>query len=372
MKRQGNKLSALEVAKMKKPGRYGDGHGLWLQIGPSGSKSWTFSYTRHGRQHNLGLGALYAVSLAEARVRARQANQCLADGGDPIAIKHAAEQAKKLEQLRTVTFAAAAEQFMATDAIQRLANDKHRKQWRTTIEEASKTIGALPLEQIDSAIMLKTLLPVWQRAPETGSRLRGRLERIFAWALAHKLYAGTNPAALEVLRDALPAKPKQKHHAALPYAELPAFMVDLRQRDSVSARALELTILCATRTSETIGARWDEIDLANAVWTIPAGRMKAKKPHRVPLSDRALEILKSSRRSGSFVFLNGGGKPLSNMALLELLKGMCATGREFLPSCGLLALDGKGECFCCPRRNCPRFATWMNTGQSGLTNGAPM
>ena len=146
MRRQGNKLSTLEVAKLTKPGRYGDGHGLWLQVGPSGSKSWCFCYKRQGRQRVMGLGALYAVSLAEARVRARQANQCLADGGDPIAIKQAAAQAQRLEQLRTTTFAQAAEQFMATDAVQRLANDRHRKQWRTTIEEACKTIGALPLE----------------------------------------------------------------------------------------------------------------------------------------------------------------------------------------------------------------------------------
>ena len=177
-----------------------------------------------GRARELGLGARHSVNLAEARELARRSRQMILDGVDPIEERKARIAAQKLEALRTTTFAQAAEQFMATDAVQRLANDRHRKQWRTTIEEACKTIGTLPLEQIDSAIMLKTLLPVWQRAPETGSRLRGRLERVFAWALAHKLYAGTNPAALDVLRDALPAKPKQKHHAAMPYGELPAFM----------------------------------------------------------------------------------------------------------------------------------------------------
>jgi integrase len=316
--------TALKVQSLKAVGKYSDGLGLYLLIPRPGEKFWTFRYMRAGRARQLGLGPLHSVSLVQARARALEARQLLLDGKDPIEMKHAALQAQRVELLRTTTFAQAAEQFMQTDAIQRLASDKHRKQWRTTISEACKTIGALPLEAIDSAIMLKTLLPVWQRAPETGSRLRGRLERVFAWALAHKLYAGTNPAALEVLRDALPAKPKAKHHAAMPYASVPAFMAELRSRDSVSARALEFTILTAVRTSETIGATWAEIDLEAGVWCIPAQRMKAKKEHRVPLSDRALEILRglSKVRPSDFVFINGGGRPLSNMALLELLKGM--------------------------------------------------
>jgi integrase len=315
------KLSALSVQKrLKKRGRYHDGGGLYLNVPRVGDGFWCFRYQIAGRGRQIGLGPVHSVSLAQARNRALEARQTLLDGKDPIAIKHAAAQAARLEQLRTVTFAQAAEQFLATDAIQRLANDKHRKQWRSTIALAGKTIGSLPLAEIDSAIVLKTLLPVWQRTPETGSRLRGRLERVFAWALAHKLYAGTNPAALDVLRDALPAKPKQKHHRALPYAALPAFMVDLRMRNSVSAKALELVILTATRTSEVIGARWSEIDLDARVWTIPAERMKAKREHRVPLSDRAVEILRTLSQKGDRVF------PLSNMAMLELLRGMAGNG----------------------------------------------
>ena len=213
---------------MKKKGRYGDGHGLWLQVSPTGSKSWCFVYRRGATQHVMGLGPLYAVSLAEARVRARQANQCLADGGDPIAIKRADEQARKIEALRTTTFFQAAEQFMATDAVQRLSNDRHRKQWRTTIEEACKTIGALPLEEIDSAIMFKTLLPIWQRAPETGSRLRGRLEGCLPGRSRTNSIAGANPAFARRAARCPAGQAAAEHLAAIPYSDMPAFMADLR------------------------------------------------------------------------------------------------------------------------------------------------
>ena len=320
-----DKLSTLKVQTLKKVGAYADGGGLYLRITRPGYKLWTFRYQIAGRAREMTLGPVTDLGLAEARDLADAARRLARDGRDPIEVRRQSIAEHRLEELRLVTFAQASEQFLQTDAVQRLANDKHRKQWRSTIEEACKTIGALPLAEIDSAVMLKTLLPVWQRAPETGSRLRGRLERVFAWALAHKLYTGTNPAALDVLRDALPAKPKQKHHAALRYAELPAFMIELRKRESISARALEFTILTAARTSEAIGATWSELDLEAKLWTIPAARMKAKRDHRAPLSDRAVELLRNlpaPGESAGHVFINGGGKPLSNMALLELLKGM--------------------------------------------------
>ena len=169
---------------------------------------------------------------------------------------------------------------------------------------------------------MQALLPVWKRVPETGSRLRGRIERVFAWAKAHKLFNGENPASRDVLKDALPAKPKAKHHDAMPYAEVPAFMALLHGREVVSARALEFTILTAVRTSEAIGARWSEIDLDAGVWTIPASRMKAKKDHRVPLSDRAVEILREANPelATDFVFINGGGKPLATWRCWSCLR----------------------------------------------------
>ena len=187
MRRQGNKLSALEVARLKKPGRYGDGHGLWLQVGPSGSKSWCFCYKRQGRQHVMGLGALYAVSLAEARVRARQANQCLADGSDPIAIKREAAAAA----LKVMTFRQVAEEFLQTDKIQKLKSDKHKAQWHSTLQVAFKAIGGLPIQSIDTEDDPRFPLADMERTPETCTRIRGRCEQIFNYAISLEPFRGS-------------------------------------------------------------------------------------------------------------------------------------------------------------------------------------
>jgi integrase len=319
-------LTVLEVAKLKTPGRYADGGGLYLNVSNTGSKSWLFRYKRDGKGHWMGLGSIDTYSLAEARERARWARQLIGGQRDPIAEKRAAQAALTVQQLKAMTFREAALNFLATDKIEGLKNDKARQQWRSTLEQyAFPVIGDLPLQSIDSALVLQALLPVWKRIPETGSRLRGRIERVFGWAMPLKLYDGPNPASREVLKDHLPAKAKAKHHQAVPYAELPAFMVDLKAREGMSAKALEFTILTAVRTNETIGAQWSEFDLDAAVWTIPAARMKAKRDHRVPLCKRAVDLLRNlptaNRRKG-FVFINGGGLPLSNMAMLELLRGM--------------------------------------------------
>jgi integrase len=318
-----NQLSTLKIASLlKRPGRYGDGLNLYLHVRRPGSANWVFRYQIDGKPRWLGLGPDHSVSLAEARVRAREARQCIIDGRDPLDTKRSALAERKAEQLKTVTFAEAVSQFLATAKVESFKNDKHRKQWRSTLESVFPTIGALPLNSIDTAVILSALLPIWKRTPETGSRLRGRIARVFDWAKALDLYQGENPASWDRLKDCLPAKPKVEHHKAMPYADVPAFMARLRERDSVSARALELTILTAVRTQEAIGARWSEIDIDAATWTIPASRMKAKRDHRVPLSHRAVEILRNMPRVGAHVFINGGGKPLSNMAMSELLKGM--------------------------------------------------
>jgi integrase len=232
---------------------------------------------------------------------------------------------RKVEQLKSMSFKQAALDFLATSKVEAFKNDKHRKQWRSTLQSyAFPVIGDLPLQSIDTALVLKTLLPVWKRTPETGSRLRGRIERVIDWAKPLGLFEGDNPAQLRLLKDHLPAKAKAEHHKAMPYADLPRFMQELRGRDSMSARCLEFTILTAVRTSEAIGARWSELDLNAVVWTVPAARMKAKRDHRVPLSHRAVEILCSLSESGSHhaerVF------NLSNMAMLELLRGMEGNG----------------------------------------------
>ena len=175
---------------------------------------------------------------------------------DPIAEKRVTQA----QGIKVLTFEEASRQFLATEIVKQFKNETHRKQWHSTLALAYDNLGPLPLQSINSALVLQTLLPIMKRTPETGSRLRGRMERVFAWAKAHKLFDGENPASREVLRDALPAKPKVKHHKAYPFTELPAFMGDLRKRDSMSARALEFAILTAARTGEVIGARWKEID----------------------------------------------------------------------------------------------------------------
>jgi integrase len=322
-------LTVLEVANQKRPGRYSDGGGLYLNVSATGSKSWLFRYKRDGKGHWMGLGSIETYSLQEARERARWARQLVGGQRDPIAEKRTAQAALRVTELRSMTFRQAALDFLATDRVEQFKNAKHRQQWHSTLAQVFPAIGDLPLQSIDSALVLRAVLPIWKKTPETGSRIRGRVERVFAWAKAHKLFTGENPATRDVLRDALPVKPKAKHHPALPLAELPAFMAGLRAKESVSARALEFTILTAVRTNETIGARWEEFDLDGGVWTIPAARMKAKRDHRVPLCKRAsaiLQTLATANQREGHVFINGNGKPLSNMAMLELLRGMAGNG----------------------------------------------
>jgi integrase len=317
-----NKLTPLKVNKLKATGRYADGLGLYLEIRRPGDNAWTFRYSFGGKRRQLGLGPVHSVSLAEARERAREARQCILDGHDPIEERRAAAQAAKVERLKVMTFREAALQLLATPKLQAFKNHKHRQQWRSTLEKyAFPVLGDLPLQGIDSAMVLKAVAPVAKRVPETGSRLRGRIERVFEWAKGINLFVGDNPARWDALKDHLPSRPKATHHKAMLYADVPAFMATLRERENLSARALEFTILTATRTQEAIGARWSEIDLDSATWTIPASRMKAKRDHRVPLSHRAVEILRSlSKAHRGRIF------SLSNMAMLELLRGVAGNG----------------------------------------------
>ena len=318
--REGNRLTAMKVAKLvreKKEGMVADGHGLYLKDG----RSWIFRFMQAKAAQKLGLGPVHTVSLQEARIRARQARQLLLEGKNPLSVRQDAINATIVDAAKTITFKQAALEFLATDRVSNFKSDTHRKQWHSTLERAFPVIGDLPLQSIDSALVLRVLLPIWKKTPETGSRLRGRIERVFAWAAAHQYFTGTNPASREVLRDALPTKAKVNHHRAMPYVEISAFMERLRDKDSLSAKALEFTILTAVRTGETIGLKWDEIDFATKVWTIPAERMKADREHRVPLSDRAIAVLASVPRNGSALVF-----PLSNAAMSELLKGANGNG----------------------------------------------
>jgi integrase len=326
--REANKLTALKVARLKKPGRYGDGHGLWLQLSKRGTKAWLFRYMRDGQARQMGLGSLHTFSLQEARVRARQARQVLLDGADPIEAKREKRTAARLERARAMTFRQCADDYLDAHA-GAWKNVKHKAQWQATLNTyAHPLIGMLPVAKVDTALVLKVLRPIWQPKPETASRLRGRIERILDWATVQEFRRGDNPSRWRGHLDALlPGKAKVRavrHHPAMPVDDLPAFMAELRKRDSISARSLELTILTAARTGEAIGARWDEIDLAEKVWTIPAERMKGARSHRVPLSDRLIAILDSlPRESSGFLFPGTkAGLSISNWAMLELLRGI--------------------------------------------------
>lgn len=324
-----NKLSAAGVNALKEQGRYADGLGLYLQVSSSGTKSWLFRFQRDGQPRQMGLGPLHTVSLADARQQAAQARRMLLDGIDPIEARQAARARARTEAAKGISFRQCAERYIAAhEAAWR--NDKHRAQWRSTLETYCHPIfGDLPAAAIDTGLVLKALEPIWTSKPETASRVRGRVESVLDWATVRGHRAGENPARWRGHLDKLlPARSKVariKHHAALPYGELPAFMEELRGRDGIAARALEFAILTAARTGEVIGARWSEVDLAAKVWTIPGERMKGGREHRIPLSQRALELLERLPREkdGEFVFMGGRkGKGLSNMALLETLRRM--------------------------------------------------
>jgi integrase len=313
MARLVKRLSARQVANAKPPkGRHAaliaDGGNLFLQVstGTDGHirRSWVFQYELHGKRGWMGLGPLHTFSLHEAREKAKQLRQQLKDGIDPLAAKTEQAQQQRLEAAKQMTFGECAAAYINAHEAE-WKNARHAAQWRMTLTEYCKPIAGLSVKSIDTNLVRGVLEPIWKEKTTTATRLRGRIESVLNWAKAAKLRDGDNPAAWDQLSELLPDPgkiAKVKHFAALPYAEMPAFMAKLRSRDLLSARALEFTILTAARTSETIGARWSEIDLAEKVWTVPADRIKASRDHRVPLSDRAIAVLKGLPRHGDRVF----------------------------------------------------------------------
>jgi integrase len=328
-----HKLSAIKIAHLvraKKPGRHGDGGGLYLQLSRyGGTPSWVFRYRVAGKLREMGLGSLATWSLAEARERARKLRQLRGEGRDPLDERRAGQLQARLEAARGMTFKECAEAYIAAHQAG-WKNVKHREQWPSSLETyVYPALGGLPVQAVDVALLMKVLAPIWLQVPETASRVRGRIESVLDWATASGYRQGDNPARwrghLENLLPRTSRVRRVEHHAALPYAELPAFMEVLRQRETVSARALEFLILTAARTGEVIGATWSEIDLEGRLWTIPGERMKAGREHRVPLSDRALAILKEMRRvrEGSFVFPGvRAGRGLGADALAAVLRGI--------------------------------------------------
>lgn len=340
MARTLNRLTEIGVKAQKKPGRYADGGGLYLNVGASGSKSWVFIWTPEyaersssgqKRRHEMGLGAYPTISLSKARATANGYRLDIAEGRNPK---------EERDQTPEPTFEEAAELFISSIEGQ-WRNEKHRWQWRQTLKAHCKPINKKRPSQITTEDVLACLKPIWTKLPETAARLRGRVERVlnFCKVKGWRPEDSINPAAWAGhLQNLLPRRTKlsRGHQAAMAYEVVPAFVARLRPLKTMGAQALELTILTVSRTGEIIGMRWSEIDLDKALWTVPAERMKAGKAHVVPLVPRAVDILKAiaeTKTSDVFVFPSQARrKPdaperhMSNMAMLKLLKSLLAEG----------------------------------------------
>ena len=329
MARKVGKLTPAQVRHAGTPGLYGDGGGLWLNVGANGNKSWLYRYMLDGRAREMGLGSLHTIGLAEARDRAREARRLCLDGIDPIDRKHAERDARRLAAASAVTFKDCAAKYIGANRAG-WRNAKHAAQWDATLATyAYPTFGALPVGAIDTGHVTRALEPIWTTKPETASRVRGRIEAVLDYAATHRWRQGENPARWRGhLENVLPKRSKVRtvrHHAALGWREIGAFMAKLSEQEGVAARALQFVILTAARTGEVIGARWSEMDMKHAVWIVPAGRTKVNREHRVPLSNAALAMLREFAEhrvdADGFVFPGRIGG-LSNMALLMALRRM--------------------------------------------------
>jgi integrase len=322
-----NKLSVLGIGKAGTPGYYGDGGGLWLQVSRSGSKSWVFRFTMARKRREMGLGSLQTVSLAQARMLARECRSLLLEGKDPLEARNAAKAANALSRARLMTFDQCAAAYI--DAHRSgWKNAKHASQWENTLATyATPLIGALPVAAVDTDLVVKVLAPIWGTRTETATRLRGRIESILDWATVSTYRQGENPARWRGHLENLLANPNKiapvRNHPALPWQEIKGFMAQLIEREGIAARAAEFTILTACRSGEVRGAMWAEIDLQARLWAIPAARMKAGKEHRVPLSSAALALLDAMPRLGDLVFPGRKqGAELSDMSLTAVLRRM--------------------------------------------------
>ncbi len=382
------RLEGLTAAGVRHagPGVHGDGGGLYLRVKPDGRASWTLRYQIAGVRRDLGLGRARgpgAVSLADARGKAAEARRLVAEGRDPLAVREAdaaarreAEAARERQTRNSFRDVAAA---CITARGPEWRNAKHAAQWEATLATyAHPIIGDMAVDALGVPDVLRVLQPIWTTKPETAARMRGRIEAVLSYAAATGLRpSGFNPASWRGNLDAtLPAAAKVKrrvreasgraeHHIALPWQQMPAFMRALAARDGAAALALRFAILTAARTGEVVGAEWREIDMDAAVWTVPAGRMKGEREHRVPLSPAALEVLREvAERTGGRegAVFQAAGRPLSNMALLMALRRMNAgrpgeparwvdaEGRPVTPHGFRSAFrDWAGECTTTPR-----------------------
>jgi integrase len=330
MPRQQQRLTALKVTRLTRPGLYGDGGGLTLQITPTGAKSWLLRYMVAGKAHGMGLGPTHTVSLAEARLKALAARKLLLDGINPLAARKQNRIAAQLANARAMTFDQCAEAYILAHKAS-WKNAKHLTQWTNTLKTyASPIFGHLPVAEIDTGLVMKCLAPIWEGKTETASRVRGRIESVLGWATTSRYRTGENPARwkghLENLLATLSKAGRTKHLPSLPWHRVGTFMAALKARDGVAARAVEFAILTACRSGEVRGARWAEFDLSGRVWTIPAARMKAKREHQVPLSEAAIALLSKLPKVGDtdIVFAGTKGQPLSDMSLTAVVRRMNA------------------------------------------------
>ena len=320
--RTSNQLTAKFVETTKKIGNHLDGDGLYLQVreGSRGiSKSWIFRYQLNKRVREMGFGALKDVSLQAARQKLAESRKMLLDGKDPLYEKNLKKS------LHVPTFSECCEAYIEAHKSD-WKNAKSELQWRNTLKNDAKSLSNIKVDFISTPLVLKVLQPIWSEKNNTARKLRGRMERVLDYAKSMGHRTGENPAAMKGnLEFSLAKKPqKVEHQPSLHWKELSVFIKDLRSREVVSRLALEFLILTATRTSEVINAHWDEIDLKEKVWVIPAIRMKAAKEHAVPLSESAIKVLKKVKGlHGKWVFPNDKKKnPISNMAMLEVVRGM--------------------------------------------------
>ncbi len=327
MARLVDKLSPLKIAKINKRGYYSDGNGLYLKVTASASKSWIFRYTVGGLKRDMGLGAVHTLGLSEARLKAKDQRLMLLDGHDPLTARERAREAEVLARAKMMTFNECAAQYIAAHR-NSWKSEKHALQWPATIATyASPVFGSLPVAEVDLGLVMKVLNPIWTDKTETAKRLRGRIESVLGWATTSGYRQGENPARWRGHLENLLAAPNKikpvKHQPSLPWKEVGQFISSLRQQDGIAPRALEFLILTATRTGETLEAKWDEINLETGLWIIPAIRMKAGVEHHVPLSIEAVALISKIPRVDKYVFTSATyGKALSDMSLTAVLKRM--------------------------------------------------
>ncbi|MBI1684930.1 tyrosine-type recombinase/integrase [Caulobacter hibisci] len=314
-----HKLTALQAAKLSRPGRHSDGGGLYLSIDEGGRRRWVFMHTRAGRRVELGLGGRRDLTLADARAEAATFRAMLAAGTDP--------KAERVKDDTTQTFGNCADAYVEAMSPS-WRNAKHAAQWKMTLTKYAAAIRERPVNEVTTQDVLDVLQPLWTRTPETAERLRGRIENVLDAAKARGLRSGENPARWRGhLNQLLPKRQRltRGHHAALPYDAVPEFMANLGTRGAVAARALEFLILTGARSGELLGASWDEINLEKEIWTVPADRMKAGREHRIPLSSCAMKILAERLEVSSIGYIFPGAtpkSPLSSMAMAMLLRRM--------------------------------------------------